>query len=236
MASVPGSRGQNPQSGGPHVVAGVVSVSPAGLLPEERDGTGRKIYRCGTLSYTLPGLVMIFAWLLWGDFCFTLMEQVVPSIMPLKLHSLESSNWIIALIMSTLPGVFNTTVCPWVSFKSDRYRSRWGRRIPFIVYTMPFLVASLIFIGFSDQLGAWLHAMVLSHRGWTQSMAIVMLLAIFAGFFDLFNMFVGSVYWYLFNDVVPAQFLSRFLSLFRMVGILAGMIYSKWIFPESLDQ
>jgi hypothetical protein len=28
-------------------------------------------------------------WLLWGDFCFTMMEAVVPSIVPLRLKELE---------------------------------------------------------------------------------------------------------------------------------------------------
>ena len=47
-----------------------------------------KTYHCGTLTYTKAGLFAIFAWLLWGDFCLTLMEAVVPSVLPLKLKSL----------------------------------------------------------------------------------------------------------------------------------------------------
>ena len=47
-----------------------------------------KPYHCGTLSYTKAGLFVLFAWLLWGDFCFTMMETVVPSIMPLKMKAL----------------------------------------------------------------------------------------------------------------------------------------------------
>ena len=42
-------------------------------------------FRVGTLQYTRSSLAMLFVWLLWGDFCFTLMETVVPSILPLKL-------------------------------------------------------------------------------------------------------------------------------------------------------
>ena len=44
-----------------------------------------KAYRCGTLTYTKMGLFALFAWLLWGDFFFTIMEAVVPSILPLKM-------------------------------------------------------------------------------------------------------------------------------------------------------
>jgi MFS family permease len=43
-------------------------------------------------------------------------------------------------------------------------------------------------------------------------------------------MFVGSVYWYLFNDVVPAAFLGRFMAWFRAVGTLSGALYNYFIF------
>ena len=36
--------------------------------------------------------MLLFFWLLWGDFCFTLMEQVIPSILPLELRPLGASN------------------------------------------------------------------------------------------------------------------------------------------------
>ncbi len=209
-----------------------VSSPPPG---QEHDEQGRALYRCGTLVYTKRGLVMLFAWLLWGDFCFTLMETVVPSILPLKLRALGSANWVIAAIMSTLPGIFNTTICPWVSSKSDHYRSRWGRRIPFILYTMPFLTASLLFIGFSDTLGGWLHAWMFTGSTVKQTTVVIFLLAVFAGMFDLFNMFVGSVYWYLFNDVVPEHLLSRFFGWFRMVGYASGALYNYFIFQYALS-
>ena len=194
-----------------------------------------KTYRCGTLSYTKKGLVVLFAWLLWGDFCFTMMEAVVPSIVPLKLKELGASSSFIGLMMSTLPGIFNTTICPWVSFKSDRHRGKWGRRMPFIIYTMPFLVLSLLFIGFSDQLGGWLHGLFLSGGTITRSTVIIGLLAIFLGMFDLFNMFVGSVYHCLFNDVVPREFIGKFMGWFRLVGVLSSAGYQYFIFKYALS-
>ena len=210
-----------------------------GLVPRsaepEDDSTGRKLHRCGSVAYTKQGLVILFCWLLWGDFCFNLMETVVPSIIPLKLKSLGSANWIIALIMSTLPGIFNTTICPWVSFKSDHYRSRWGRRIPFILYTMPFLTASLLFIGFSDNIGGWLHGMFFSGSTLSRNTVIILLLAVFAGMFDLFNMFVGSVYYYLYNDVVPENYQSRFMGWSRLVGVLSGALYNYFIYQYALS-
>ncbi|MDD2708669.1 MAG: hypothetical protein PHV34_11825 [Verrucomicrobiae bacterium] len=199
----------------------------------EREARGETVYRCGNLAYTKRGLVVLFAWMLWGDLCYTLMEAVVPSILPLKLRSLESSNWLIGAIMGTLPGVFSTTICPWVSFKSDRYRSKWGRRIPFIMWTLPFLTASLVLIGCSDAIGAWAYRQFFQGSGVRQAAVVIALLAVFAGLFDLFNMFVGSVYSYLFRDVVPEKALARFMAYFRLIGVLSSAAFNFFVFKYA---
>lgn len=193
------------------------------------------IDRCGTLTYTRKGLVFLFAWLLWGDVCFQLMETIVPSILPLKLKSLGASNLAIGLIMTTLPAVFNTTVCPWVSFKSDRHRSRWGRRLPFILGTMPFLTAALLLIAYADPIATWLHSALFQDTSCTRSMVAIACLALFAGLFDLFNMFVNSVFWYLFNDVVPTQHLTRFMANFRLAATLTSAFYNFVLFKYALS-
>lgn len=194
---------------------------------------GPKTYRCGTLAYTGRGLVVLFAWMLWGDFCFTLMQAVVPSILPLKLNSLDSPNVLIGFILTTLPGLFNATITPWLSFKSDRYRSRWGRRLPFIISTLPFLSLSLVLIGFSGEIGDWIHGVFFRSGGISQTQVTIILLALFAASFDLFNMFVNTVYWYLFNDVVPKEWLGRFMGWFRLVGTLTVVLYNYFIFQYA---
>ena len=115
-----------------------------------------KTYSVGTLTYTLPGLALMIGWLLWGDFCFTLMESVFPAVLPLELKHLEAPSLVIALIVTGIPGLLNATVCPVVSFLSDRHRSPMGRRIPFILFTIPFLCAFLILLGFAGPIAAFL--------------------------------------------------------------------------------
>ena len=114
-----------------------------------QDSSGK--YHCGTLAYTKMGLFALFGWLLWGDFVYNLMETVVPTVLPLKLKALGASNTLMSVIMTVLPSVLGMTVCPWVSFRSDRYRSHWGRRIPFILFTLPFLL---------NGLPCWRHSLV----------------------------------------------------------------------------
>ncbi|MCE9613890.1 MAG: hypothetical protein K8T26_06405 [Lentisphaerae bacterium] len=192
-----------------------------------------RLYHCGTLSYTRAGLFALFAWLLWGNFCFQIMESVVPSILPLTLKDLGCSNWLMGLILTTAPGVLNMTVCPYVSFRSDRYRSKWGRRIPFIIGTLPFLCLSLVLIGLSHPLSAWLHqhALFLSHI--PPASITIALIAAFLICFQFFNMFVASVFFYLFNDVVPARFLARFMGVFGIVGTGASAFYNFFVFKYA---
>ena len=176
---------------------------------------------------------MLFAWLLWGDFCFTMMEAVVPSILPLKLKDLGCSNWLMGLILTTAPGIMGMTICPYVSFKSDRYRSKWGRRIPFIIWTMPFLCCCLVLMGLGDNICGVLQRNSEYLRQFSPATVTIALIAVFMVMFQFFNMYVGSVFWYLFNDVVPPQFLARFMGLFRIVGAGAGALYNFFIFKYA---
>jgi len=190
-------------------------------------------YKVGTLTYTKMGLVSLFAWILWGDFCFVLMETITPSIIPLKLNHLNAPNWVIALVLTTLPGVLNMTVCPWVSYKSDRHRGPMGRRIPFIFWTIPFVTLFLILLGFSEQIGRGLHGIIPSSWSMTPETMSILCIGVFMVGFQFFNMFVNSVFWYLFNDVVPHAFLGRFMGLFRIVSGVKTMLYGFFIFRHA---
>ncbi len=201
---------------------------------EPQDGPRIKEMKCGTLTYTKVTITVLFAWLLWGDFCFTLMEAVVPTIVPLKLQQLGCSSTLLAVITGTIPAILNLIVCPWVSFKSDRHRSKLGRRIPFILYTIPFLCISLVLMGWSPEIATFLRTWIPFFKNMAPASLTIGVIAIFLIVFSFFNLFVNSVYWYLFNDVVPGHMLGRFTSLFRIVGNGAGFMYNVLIFPLGL--
>lgn len=196
-------------------------------------GSKQEMLRVGTLEYTKRGLFMLFVYLLWGDFCFTLMESVFPQITPLALNHLGANNKLIAMVMITIPNIFNAVVCPWVSFKSDRHRSRLGRRIPFLLYPTPLIALFLILIGLSPDIGKYLFHTVLRTTHWSSTTIVLTLIAVFSAGFQFVNMFVGSVYYYLFNDVVPDQYLGRFMSAFRVVGGVASIIFNFLVMPYA---
>ncbi|MFA5865424.1 MAG: MFS transporter [Phycisphaerae bacterium] len=188
-------------------------------------------YRVGTLQYTKLGLAGLFAWVLWGDFCMALMETVIPSVLPFKLQNLGASNITLSLLISTIPQMMNFMINPIISFKSDRHRGRWGRRIPFLFFATPFVTLFLILMGFSEDLGPLLHRLVFSQViAVSPTTIIVILIGVFMVCFQFFNLFIGSVYYYLFNDVVPEAFLARFISLLRIISGAAGSFYSFFIY------
>jgi MFS family permease len=189
-------------------------------------------FRVGTLVYSRAGLVTLFAWLLWGDFVYTLMESVMPSLLPLLLRDNGASNQAIAFIVSSIYMVVNAVANPIISYKSDRFRSRWGRRRPFILVTTPFVVSLLALIPFAPDISRWLDGC-----GWAADWlkyspvtSIVLVSGALVATFQIFNMFVSSVYYYLIADVVPEAFIGRFYGLFRVFGTLAGLLFNYFIF------
>jgi MFS family permease len=194
---------------------------------------GPRTYTCGTLKYTTVGLFMVFFWLLWGDFTMTLMEEVLPAVLPLQFDALGASNKVTGLFVVTIPSIMNFLVNPAVSFRSDRHRGRWGRRIPFLLVPTPFIAGALVAIAFAPEIGAWAHRIMSAYGGFAKNTVIIGMIGVLLVVFQFFNMFISSVYFYLFNDVVPAAYLARFMAAFRLVGSLASMVFNYFVFPHA---
>jgi MFS family permease len=191
-----------------------------------------KTWHCGTLVYTKVGLFLLFSFLLWGYFCNQLMQTVVPSILPLKLKALGAPNIIIGLFVSSIPSILALFMNPYISFKSDRLRSKWGRRIPFILFSMPFLCVSMIFLAFSEDIARMLHNSG-CFANLSPAMAAIIVIGVFIVAFQFFDQFIGSVFMYIFNDVVPVSFVGRFMGLMQIIGGAAGFLYNYFIFKYA---
>jgi MFS family permease len=190
----------------------------------------------GTLSYNRKQLGGLILWLLWGDFTLTLMLSVMPQLLPLSLKEIGASNTLIAFVIGSLPTAMNLVLVPTFSTASDRYRGRWGRSIPFLVWPTPFIAFFLILIGFSPDLGSWLYGTTAGRAlGLDAKALILILVCVFVVLYQFFNLSVTSVYYYLFADVVPAPVMGRFLGLFRIVGQAALFLWGRYIFGMAAD-
>lgn len=190
-------------------------------------------YFAGTLKYTTGSLFMLFFWMLLGSFFFNMQERLLPVLMPLSLREFDCSNQLIGLIVGSLPSVLNIMVNPWVSFRSDRTRSKWGRRIPYLAATTPVAAIFMVMIGWAPKLGD----MLASLFGGTVSPATfgLVLLVLFCILYQFFNLFVSSVFYYLFADVMPEQFMGRFVASFNLVGFGAGFVFQTFLLGYAKD-
>jgi maltose/moltooligosaccharide transporter len=173
----------------------------------------------------------LFFWLLWGDFCYVIMEAVMPAVLPLKLKHLGASNTLIGLVMTTMPMTLNFVLNPVVSTWSDRHRGLRGRRVPFLLASLAPIALTLLGVGWAPTLGASLHEW--SGASGDPRMLILTVLVVMTSLFALFNVVVNSVFWYLFNDVVPERYIGRFMALFRMVGTVSSSLFSFLVFPHA---
>jgi hypothetical protein len=59
--------------------------------------------------------------------------------------------------VGSIPAALGFFLGPIVSVMSDNHRSRWGRRIPFLLIPTPIATLSVCGLAFSPKLGTWLH-------------------------------------------------------------------------------
>jgi hypothetical protein len=95
------------------------------------NATAQRRWQAGTLTYTAAGLVVLFCWLLWGDFAWSMKERSVAQVVQLLLKRFQASDTLAATLITSLPAAIGIFLGPIISYRSDRHRGRWGRRIPY---------------------------------------------------------------------------------------------------------
>ena len=115
--------------------------------------TQPKTWRAGTLVYTGAGLVILFCWLLWGDFAWSMKERAAGPVFTVLVKKFQASDLLLASLTVSLPAAINIVLAPVVSYRSDRHRGRWGRRIPYLIITTPIAALAMVGLAFSPKLG-----------------------------------------------------------------------------------
>jgi MFS family permease len=189
-------------------------------------------WRVGTLSYTRAGLVTLFFWLLWGDFAWSVRDRSLGTVLQLLLVKFKASDTVAGLLVGTFPAAIGLVLGPIISYRSDHYRSRLGRRLPFLFISAPVAAIAIVGLGFSPWLGGALHKMLGAHSpGLFPSVLIV--LGAWWIVFDFATAVTNSVFGALINDVVPHGVLGRFFALFRAVSLLVGIAFNYWLLAKA---
>jgi len=185
----------------------------------------RRRWSAGTLTYTLGGILLLFFLLLAGDFIWSMRERSTTMISLLLIKELGASDFLNSLIIYALPCAVSVVVCPLISYRSDRHRGRFGRRIPYLFLTTPIVFAGLMGMAFCVPLGELLLGTALGE--WLGPDRATLL--VFGAFWTLFEFGAqaGNVlFTALINDVVPRKLLGRFYGMFRIMSLLAGIIFN----------
>lgn len=189
-------------------------------------------WRIGTLSYTRAGLIRLFWWLLWGDFAWSIRDRSLSTVLQLLLTKFKASDRVAGLLVGSFPAAIGLILGPIISFRSDRYRGRRGRRLPFLLISAPAAAVSIIGLGFSPILGRMLHTALGIHSpGLFPSVLIV--LGLWWVAFDFATTVTNSVFGALINDVVPHGVLGRFYGLMRAVSLIVGIAFNYWLLEKA---
>lgn len=183
----------------------------------------------GTLVYGPAGLVALFAWLLIGDFVLNMKERSTNPISLIVLRDFGASVWLVGLLVGSIPSAIGLLLGPFIGVVSDRHRGRWGRRIPFILLSAPVILITMTGLGLSRPIGDWVGTRfhlgpVASHVG---------TFALFWTVLEIATIISNSLFGALINDVVPQAVIGRFFGLFRLVGLLAGVIFNYWLVGKT---
>jgi MFS family permease len=169
------------------------------------------------LRYTSAGLLELCGWLLAGDFIFILINQIEPLVLPIVLKRHGATDQQIALLLSSIPAGISLLVNPIVSYRSDRTRSRWGRRIPYLALATPLATLFLALTPFAPEIAR--HA----------TGNVVLTFGLLIGLYQVFQSVIAAVYFYLLRDVVPMEVMGRFLSVMRIFSALGMFVLNYWL-------
>jgi maltose/moltooligosaccharide transporter len=145
-------------------------------------------------------------------FAFSAASTVVPFFVPQFLKQYTTSNTLIGFIVGG-EGIFCVLIPLWVGVQSDRiWTERWGRRRPFMIFSAPFMAASLILIPFQPGL-----------------VPIAVSTFVFFAAYQLY----ASPYQSLLPDVTPSAYHGRvqgYQSAMRAGGMFLGMLAAPFLF------
>lgn len=180
----------------------------------------------GTLKYTwkqlfLVGTIMLLAKQMMCTVCYTL----VPSVKPLLLDSVHADAKQIALIITTIPSILNAILCPILSTMSDRTRTKYGRRIPYLIFSAPILALTLILISFhveaAEVLTKLFPAIQCNWGLWYLALMIFV--------FQVAFLFPGTAVYYLEADVIPQKCFGQYMALGSIVGTAVTSLFNFFL-------
>lgn len=195
---------------------------------------GKRVWRVGTLMYTGAGLAALFFWLLAGDFAWMMKERAATPLAQIMLRAFEAPDWLVGLLVGSIPAGLGMILGPIVSVRSDRHRGRWGRRIPYLFIPTPMVAFAMFGLAATPMIGEWLHNTLGANSPGLMSSRVLVFIFFWTAF-EISSIIVNTLFVALINDVVPKAVIGRFFALFRAVSLLAGILFNFFLMGTAKE-
>ena len=201
---------------------------------EKTNETAGRRFEVGTLRYSLLRLLLVGASMLLATQSLALLcNHLIPGIAPVLMDRCGASAAQIALVIGTLPYVFNFVLNPIISTVSDKTRTRRGRRIPYLILSAPVMALLLVMIAWTPEIAGLLHRFVLPtvELGKLKLVTLGVLISLFM----LVYLFPGSVVEYLIADVIPRECIGRYQAFTSLASTGLGFCFNKFILAVATE-
>lgn len=186
-------------------------------------------WQAGTLRYGLLGLCVLVGWLLVGELGIAVRERWAQPIGLVVLRQVGASDTGIAMLLSTVPAVISLLLVPAIGLRSDRCRSPWGRRRPYLLVSAPLGAVAMLCVAGAPTFAAAAHGLL---GAWSPGLRDLTM-----GFFCLFwtvfeaaAMTTVALFNGLVNDVMPHGLLGRVYAVLRIVGLSVAIFFNMSLF------
>ncbi|MTW14226.1 MFS transporter [Pseudoduganella eburnea] len=179
------------------------------------------------------GLPALFFFLLLGDLAWSLKERALPDLFKFQLREFSQDATLLNVLFGALPSAIAMFIGPVVGAWSDRTRTRFGRRIPFLLACAPLVSASMVGLAFSEPLGDALWQWAGASAG-MRGRYIVACMCFFWTFYEIFTVLANALFIALVNDTVPQRIMGRFFGMFRIISLGVGVAFFYFVFGNEL--
>jgi len=181
------------------------------------------------MRYTLWGLAAVVGGLLIGELGIAMRERWALPTGLVMLRHYGASDTTISLLLSTLPAVISVFVVPRIGHYSDNFRSRWGRRRPFLLAASLLGAIFMVCVAFSPAIAQLTHKALGPHSPGLATLSIAWF-CLFWTAFDCAAITTTALYSGLVNDVIPRGLVGRFYAVFRIVGLSVAIGFNTSVF------
>lgn len=192
-----------------------------------------RVYTVNTMKYTFGRALAVCACVAIPVLTLNLLcYKALPTVQPVWLDNLGVPASGIALVTATIPSILCFFLCPIISTLSDKTRSKYGRRLPYLFWSTPTMILLPICMAWSSEIGA--AAAALFHVECTRSME-QLVLCIFIIAFQAIYLIPASIIYYLYADVIPKQWVGRFVAVMTVFGTLVTFVFNTFLLKYALD-